>query len=453
VDLNFARIWFVLSLVALSFVYGAAVGKWQWFPYSFLDQAVEQARTVKSQLEENSPGVFLVDQVYEREGVRSPQPGKMQPGLTLISSLWKESDGWSAVKLFDEKGRVVHSWQFDWEEAFPGGVSQRGGLGNGGVHGVYLLPKGDIVVNNEYVGMARVNACGQIRWTLEEGNHHSIHRAEDGSFWVPGVSSEPRGRSERHPDGFPGLQGKKVWVDRILQISEEGKILNDINVLDILYKNDLERYIPKVLGGHRPTPEKVTKDLTHLNDVETLGSSIANEYPLFEAGDLLVSLRSLSLVFVFDPDTGEVKWQSSEPFIYQHDPDFVGNGKIGVFDNNHDLTNRGNMLGGSRVVFLHPSSDSIEVQFPTSKSDPLYTRIQGKWQQLDNGNMLLAESTAGRVAEVDPSGRTVWEWVHEAYDSKVPSVTKATRHDLTREDVADWPCSSVDSVGAAARSN
>lgn len=61
--------------------------------------------------------------------------------------------------------------------------------------------------------------------------------------------------------------------------------------------------------------------------------------------------------------------------------------------------------------------------------------------------MLLTESSAGRVAEVTPNGRTVWEWVHAPYEeSNVPVVTKAARHDLTREDVATWPCSSADST-------
>jgi hypothetical protein len=64
--------------------------------------------------------------------------------------------------------------------------------------------------------------------------------------------------------------------------------------------------------------------------------------------------------------------------------------------------------------------------------------------------MLITESSAGRIAEVDTTGRTLWEWVHPPYDdSKVPVVTKATRYGLTRADVAAWPCSAVDSTQAS----
>ena len=164
-----------------------------------------------------------------------------------------------------------------------------------------------------------------------------------------------------------------------------------------------------------------------------------------------MSLRNLHLVFVVDPDTKAVKWHASRPFVNQHDPDFMGEGWIGVFDNRRDFTKRGRMLGGSRIVGVQPHTDSTNVLFPTAESDSFYTDVQGKWQRLDNGNMLLTEAQAGRVVEVGPEGQTVWEWIHEParkrYETpKVPEVTEGTRYDLTRADVASWPCSSVDSV-------
>lgn len=99
------------------------------------------------------------------------------------------------------------------------------------------------------------------------------------------------------------------------------------------------------------------------------------------------------------------------------------------------------MLGGSRIVLLRPHTDSVDVINPTSESDDFYTPIRGKWQHLEGGNLLLTEAEAGRVVEVAPDGRTVWEWVHAPSDSStVPSVTKGTRVDLTDSDLASWPC-------------
>jgi hypothetical protein len=345
----------------------------------------------------------------------------------------------------DEDGDVLHTWKVGGGDIFGNQITQRGDPSGTSIHGSYLFENGDVLVNLEYVGMARIDACGDVRWSLGEGNHHSIARADDGSFWGPGVHPERRASSERYPEGFPGLRGKKVWVDRILRVSEEGEVLRDINVLDVLYENGLERYIPKVLGGVWPSPQSMIADITHLNDVEPLSASMADEYPLFEAGDLLVSLRSLSMVFVFDPETLQVRWHASDPLIYQHDPDFTGGGWIGVFDNNQDIAG-GRMLGGSRIVALQPHTDSVDIRFPTPRSPFFYTGTQGKWQNLENGNMLLTETNAGRALEVDSTGEAVWEWIHSPYEnSQVPAITNAHRTGLSRDETASWDCSSTDS--------
>ncbi|PSQ69065.1 MAG: hypothetical protein BRD31_06445, partial [Bacteroidetes bacterium QH_2_64_26] len=78
-----------------------------------------------------------------------------------------------------------------------------------------------------------------------------------------------------------------------------------------------------------------------------LPSAMADEHPLFKSGDLVVSVKRLHLVFVFDPDSMTVKWHASDPFVAQHDPDFIGDGWIAVFDNQDDGTGRGSLLGGS----------------------------------------------------------------------------------------------------------
>lgn len=56
------------------------------------------------------------------------------------------------------------------------------------------------------------------------------------------------------------------------------------------------------------------------------------------------------------------------------------------------------------LVVVQPHTDSTVVRFPTARSGPFYTGTMGKWQQLDNGNMLLAETNAGRVVEATPDG-------------------------------------------------
>ena len=444
---NLAKVLFVLSLVFFAFLYGIITGYKNWPPTRFLDRALGQARRIYRSLPIiNPPSIRVYNQVYNRSGVNIKQPQKIQPGMTLITSLWdwnNSGDLEAGAKLINQNGQTLHSWQLNTSKLFPESKNHLGKLPQEiDYHGTYLFPNGDLLLNLEYVGTMRVNSCGELIWRLPEYTHHSISRAEDGTFWIPAIYGEKRSGSKQYPKGFPGLSGKKIWVERILHINENGKILKDINVIDLIFENDLKHYIPKYLRWVSSPPDEIA----HINDVEPLSSSMADQYPLFEAGDLLVSLRRLNLVFVFDPVTLNVKWHTTKALVLQHDPDFIGDGWIGVFDNNTDPTKRGTMLGGSRIVAIKPSTKEVEIKFPTSNSDPFYTFHRGKWQMLENGNMLLTEAAAGRIVEVAPDGSTVWEWIHKPFGkSKVPKVTKGTRYDLTKEQVASWPCSSVSS--------
>ena len=436
---------FVLSLMVFAFLYGFAARWHGWFP----NDVLERTSRAVSQLEMTpfvSPN-FLNPTVYDRDGARTLDPDAVQPGMTLVTSLWKDTGNWTmGIRLLDRRGRVVHEWAPDAAELFPDATHLRQ---HRYLHGSHLFPNGDVVVNVEYQGTVRLDACGEVQWRLPAATHHSVDRADDGSFWISGHSAARRAETPDHPDGLPGLD-QPVWQDQILHVTEEGEILQTINVLDLLYDNDLERYIAKAHQPQGGTDGPTTPDLTHMNDVEPLPASMADTYPLFDAGDLLVSLRNVHLVLVVDPASGDVKWHASDPFVLQHDPDFLGEGWIGVFDNNRDFTRRGSMLGGSRIVALQPHTDSVEVRFPTPQSEAFYTHAGGKWQQLENGNMLLTEARPGRVVEVAPDGHTVWEWIKASHDGEsVATVLEGTRYDLTPSDVASWPCSSADSLRSA----
>jgi hypothetical protein len=426
----FERTVFLLSASVLVFLYGYGARTFGWFPNSFLSQAVQQ---VGYHL--GSEPHYLAPRVYEAHGVRIAEAGAMAPGLTLVSTHYRDWDWRTGLKLIDSDGRTLKQWRADPTELFAGVRGIRGTLvkDRRGVHGSYLFSNGDVLVILEYLGIARLDACGNVLWRLQNGAHHSIARADDGSFWVPITDSAATPTSEDYPEGYPGLD-RPVNHDRLLRLTEHGEPLDTISVLDVLYSNDLVRYLAKARVA-------VPTDLMHVNDVEPLPRELADTYPLFQGGDLLVSLRAPDLVFVVNPETKRIEWYASDPFVQQHDPDFIGDGWIGVFNNNWDKTDRGAMLGGSHIFALQPHTESRRVLFPSAASDPFYTPFLGKWQKLGNGNMLLTEGRAGRVVEVTPDGRTVWEWIHEPYDeSRAVEVTEGTRYQLTHEQVAAWPC-------------
>ena len=433
------KVAFVIGVAFLAVLYGYLAHDYGWFPAPLFERAGQQARAV-APLNDEEPG-FVYPRVHERSGVRVIDSSAVRSGYTLITSVWKDYEWGPGLRLFDPGGRVVHEWRVRPEELFSASDARRGPIPmeHRNLHGTHLLENGDVLVNVEPAGTVRLDACSRVLWSLAEGGHHSIERADDGTFWIPGMSQMVDPETPDHPSGLPGLE-TPVFMDRILRVSPEGDLLRSINVLDVLWKNDLERHL--LLSGR-----KGSIDPTHLNDVEPLPDSLAREYPLFESGDLLVSLRNLHLVLVLDPESERVKWYRTGPFIMQHDPDWIGDGWIGVFDNNRDHTDRGTMLGGSRIVALQPETGETRVLFPSEDSPPFHTDRMGKWQRLANGNLLLTESFAGRVLEVTASGQATWEWVARPYDEgSVPWVQQGRRVDLTPETVESWDCPEGDGV-------
>ena len=423
------RIFFVISVAVLAFLYGFVARHWNLFPSGPMLAAISDLRTLARRTSKHHLGPI----VYQESGVSVIDGARIAPGTTMITSYWPDSDWGTGIRMIDVDGNTLHRWDIVPDEIFGPPPRQLGRYQY--IHGAHVFPNGDAIFNIEMRGVARVDACGGVIWALQNESHHSIAEGEDGNFWIPGLELYS-GDSEADKDfvaHFPGLR-TPLFDDRLLQISPDGEVLQELSVLKILYDNGLQRYLAK---------QNISKgDVTHLNDIEPLPTAIADQYPLFEAGDLVVSLRDPHLVLVVDPDTGVVKWHVSDLIIEQHDPDFIGDGWIGIFDNNTNTSNRGEMLGGSRIVAVRPHTGETEVLYPTPGAQPFYTRIAGKWQQLDNGNRLITEAKPGRIFEVTAEGETVWEWVHEPYDDRqVTEVKEGSRYPYTVEQIAAWPCS------------
>ena len=372
---------------------------------------------------------------YKRSGVVVHDPEKIARGVTLISSGWKDIDWFNGIRLFNQEGRMLHRWDIDARKIYPTSPHDDRASGTKNhswnyIHGSHLLPDGRLLFNIEYLGLAMLDSCGEVLWKLPYRTHHSVSMNEDGHFWVSGQKWLEENDSRRRK--FRGLQTPLV-DETVILVSQHGELLKEISILDSIYGAGLQTLFwqRRIRSG----------DVTHLNDVEELGSEFADSFELFETGDLVVSLKHLHLVFVMDQN-GAIKWHNDRDQIFQHDPDFEPDGRLTIFDNRADGTVDGSYLGGSRIIAIHPDSDVTEVIYPRGADQFFYTSTAGKHQILDNGNRLITESIAGRVFEIDADGNTVWEWIQEPYDDKqVSEVLEGSRYKLSEEQVANWECS------------
>jgi hypothetical protein len=102
------------------------------------------------------------------------------------------------------------------------------------------------------------------------------------------------------------------------------------------------------------------------------------------------------------------------PFFGQHDPDFLPNGNILLYDNR--ITGSRPELGYSRVLEINPLTREIVWEYVGTAEDPMYTAIGGKVQLLPNGNVLAVEPQGGRIIEIarNNGDDIVWQFHQSA---------------------------------------
>lgn len=338
---------FATSVIVISFGYGVAVGSYELFPYDWMRFAsgsllrIVQNRRLLLGLR---PEYHLEPARYEGSSVTRNLRDQVAPGYTLLAGFFEDGN---EVRLIRSDGLIVNRWPVAFYDIFesvdylpPEYVPQTDW--NAVISSVVALPNGSVVFNFDPGGMVKMDRCRSVEWILRRNTHHSLEVAEDGGFWTPS-------RRWVEDDSLAPLR-PPFAEDTLLKVSADGDILREISVPEILLKNGYRSEL-FVRSSDMVFPNN---DITHLNDVEELGAELAGSFPGFAAGDLLISLRELNLIFVLDPGGEIIKWHQTGPWFGQHDPDFLPSGWISVFSNNNDGTANGSILGGSTIFEVHP---------------------------------------------------------------------------------------------------
>ena len=285
---------------------------------------------------------------------------------------------WGAI-LFDPEGQIVRTWALSTDD-LPQSTEP---AERKNMYGVDMRPDGSILylMQEDGGGIVKVDACGQRDWVLDGIYHHTITPTDRGTFWT--------------------YEGTQQQFDHVLMEVDTatGEILRSVDMGAVREANpdvhiwDLQR-------------EEEVWDRVHGNDIEELSPELAAAYPGFEAGDLVMSYRVPNLVFVFDPETLQVKWWRVGPWDRQHDPDFGPDGWITVFSNNE----RG--VGSySKIIAIDPETYEAEVKVDGADYD-FFTEFNGTHQRLENDGFLLTSSHQGRIFEVDANGSVVFDFVN-----------------------------------------
>ncbi len=318
-------------------------------------------------------------------------------GFRLLHGTFAFEDALHGVVLLAPDGSVLRHWEITQEDVE---WNHRPDT-NINPHGVAINPEGALFLAFDGgTSLRRMNWCGAVDWVTMGGFHHSVDLNEDGVLWTWG--------QVKHDQPFGAYM---LRMD-----PATGSVLDSIKLTDVIAANpDIDIFAIRQKDTN--TTSTYEEDPWHANDVEALSARQAQYYEQLAAGDLLVSLRSLNLVFIMDPESLHVKWWRQGLVRRQHDPDFNDRGTISIYDNNMHR-------GKSRIVDLDPVSYAASTTV-AGDQHKFYSWRRGKHQELPDGSWLVTSAEQGRVFEVGSDGSVQFEFLNRFDDERVLTLAEA----------------------------
>jgi outer membrane protein assembly factor BamB len=400
-----------LSLLSLGYVLGAAVVFFDLPTATFLRRAFTGGAAWTDAQKDGDPGTGPAAPALGRVD----KPEKTCDGFTLCMY-----GGGSRAVLLNMRGDVVHTWHVPFSRLWPAPPHLRGRIDDAAVYfnDGHVYPNGDLLAvvegpitaqnaSNGY-GLVKLDKDSGVIWKYAEKCHHDVDVGHDGTIYV--LTNEV---AQTVPAGLEHIP-TPCMVDFVDVLAPDGRRLKRLPILEAIHDSPYAALLGALdrpaRGAARPVgagptsdfrDDELRRDVLHTNSVKVLTPSLAAQFPTFRAGQLLLCPRNLDALVVLDPDTGKVVWAARGPWRAQHDPTFLDNGHILLFDN----------LGsqrGSRVLEFDPRTLAFPWVYPDETGAPFTSRIRGMSQRLPNGNTLVVNSVGGEALEVTPGREVVW---------------------------------------------
>lgn len=401
----------LLCCMVVFFAYGFVAATYQIFPYKIIKYAQIQKRNWFAEPELKRTGLWRpVRDNVRKKGEKERKAISKLASLPYLSgsasapdvsniTVYKKAayDGLNLVVsghapecfLMDMKGKVLHKWSYKFEDVWPGPL----GFNEWDNHKrfwrcAHLFPNGDLLAIFEGIGMIKLDKDSNLLWSFKGRCHHALFVDEDGYIFT-------LSRRERKEHDRLQLEGP-ILEDFITVLDANGREVKSFSLLTCLLDS---KYAPLAAD----IPKK--NDVFHTNAIEVLDGRFVDRYPMFKKGHILVSIPTLNMIAIVDPEEEIFTWALTGMWRYQHEPTVLDNGNLLLFDNagNH---------GKSKVVEFNPATQEVAWAYRGSDKDVFWSETLGANQRLPNGNTLITESNNGRAFEVTPENEIVWEFIN-----------------------------------------
>jgi hypothetical protein len=130
-------------------------------------------------------------------------------------------------------------------------------------------------------------------------------------------------------------------------------------------------------------------------------------------GDLLISLRNRSTVFLYRCSTNKILWLKTGPWLNQHDPEFIDSVRIGVFGNNIlRIFSEDRLVDGynEEYIFNFKTNATTTPYTEFLKKAKVSTTSQGRANVLPSGDLFVEETNNNRLLRGNTKD-IIWQYV------------------------------------------
>lgn len=393
---------FLLAVLFLVFLGGGMVVLADVFPAQAMKNAyrggkalVEKVTMAQSPLRSD----YWKPERTAEQGVTVNEAGA-QPGYTLYSS----GHGTEAF-LIALDGTVVQKWALPFSAIYDPELSPvENPMPDSFMHWnrTRLMPNGDLVVQFETYGdtpwgygMARLDKDSNVVWRYLGQSHHDFDIADDGRIYTLTHEMRNKRYDKLEQITIPRLD------DAVTVLSPDGEELKKVVIMDVLAQSEYARLLDQIswFNNH---------DFIHTNTIEYIDAEKARVLPFAKEGQVLLSFRDIGTLAVLDIDAEEIVWARRGDWAGQHDPDVLPNGNILLFDN----LGRYGPGGRSRILEIDPQTGEEVWRYEGSGEVFFESDARASQEREPNGNTLITEAAGGRLFEVTPDGRIVWEYIN-----------------------------------------
>ena len=345
----------------------------------------------------SKPPLILTDRYPDISGLKLEDKNFRDSNFIFLSAYDKEAghSGFKLIRLSDQK--ILHRWVPDINEIMKirdkgRPISEKSNKGN--IVFWHPLPSADgsVVFNTEDRALVKIDKNSKILWSLDGIFHHSQEFDADGNIWASSVMGKKSGLLSRFFDDYRD--------DALAEVSPEGKLLFQKSVTDILLENGYRG----LLFGIGP----MERAPMNLNDIQPALST--TEY--WQKGDLMVSIRNKSTVFLYRPSTNKILWLQTGPWLNQHDVNFIGDSRISIFGNNIIRNKNYDFIDGHNEVYIFDFKTN-ELKTPYTgflKNAKVKTMTGGRSEVLPNGDIFIEETDFGRMLRGNTT-TILWQYV------------------------------------------